>query len=122
MIQQITILFWVVCQFISYFIADYSAAGEPVNAWDHFGWLWYKVGVFLLLVSAVSKRHQKLQEPFEVLVVFFGIKIVWNIIAIIGGFDINDPLAVKILFILLSAFICKLIIQDKWQRQNSSIG
>lgn len=122
MIQQFTILFWVLCQFLSYFVADYSEAGEPVNGWDHFGWLWYKVGVLLLMVSAVSKRHSKLQEPFEVLIVFFCIKIVWNIIAIIGGYDINDPLAVKILFILLSAFICKLIIQDKWQRQNSSIG
>lgn len=122
MIQQITILFWVACQFVSYFCAEYSKEGEPANMWDHFGWIWYKVGVLLLLICCVVKRQLKLEEPFELLILFFGIKIGWNIFAILTDRSINDPVGVKILFLILSFLICKLIIQDKWQRQNSSIG
>lgn len=122
MIQQITIFYWVLCQMISYFFADYSKDGEPVNLWDHFGWLWYKVGVFLLLICVISKRDSKLQEYWEVLIIFFGIKIGWNILAIFLGRSINDPVGVKILFIILTGFLCYLTIQDQWQKLKRSTG
>ncbi len=118
MIQQVTIFFWVVCQFISYFFADYSSEGQPVNWWDYFGWLWYKVGVLLLLICAVNKNIPKLNNAFGMLILFFIVKILWNVIAIIFDKSINDPTAIKVLFVFLTIFICKLIIQDKWQRQN----
>lgn len=122
MIQQVTIFYWVLCHIISYFFANYSKQGEPVNAWDHFGWLWWKFGVLLLLICSMTKKDNKLEVYWRMLIIFFVVKIGWNIFAIITNRSINDPIGVKVLFILISAFLCYLTIQDQWQKSKRSIS
>ena len=117
-IQQFTISFWFICQSVSYWLADYSEPKEPTNNWDHFGWLWYKVGVLLLIVCASEKKDPAIEKYWQLLGKFFVVKIGWNIIAICGGWNINDPIGVQIIFAIFILFLCYLIIQNKWQRSK----
>lgn len=86
--------------------------------WTPAYYLWDKTKDVLLLISiSAAPRNAPGLKP----VIAFGcLRLAWEILSVITGWNINNTKAVGILFMALIILLCLLLYKEllRWQRQN----
>src|SRR5690348_1671058 len=98
----------------------YTFAWLGSNGWHTYFYLWDKGKdvLFLLCIYHLVKTEYK--WVIRLIVIFSAIRLGWEIVSLITGWNVNNKRTVAGLFIVLTATISLILFKElvKWQRQK----